>query len=253
MVRSVAGAGGPLPPQPDPLHASTGRLRGETFGTPSHPLKTEVAVRVRFGDCVFDSGTRELLREGRPVVLSPKAVALLAALLESRPRALGKPELHRRLWPDTFVAGSSLPRLVNEVRRAIGDAADRPRFVRTLHRFGYAFSGPAVDVAGDLRRPTGCWLRWGGERIPVPEGESLLGRGADSLVPLVEGRVSRRHARLVVTEGRATLEDLGSRHGTFLNRRRIDAPADLRSGDRIGVGSVELVFVGSQDADRPTE
>jgi DNA-binding winged helix-turn-helix (wHTH) protein len=210
-------------------------------------------VRVRFGDCVYDSGTRELRREGRVVELSPKGVTLLDALLECRPRALSKAELYQRLWPDTHVAGTSLPRLVNEVRRAIGDSASRPRFVRTLHRFGYAFSGPAVDLAGGSPPHTGCWLRCGPERIPLAEGENLLGRGAESVVVLGEARVSRRHARILVEEGRATLEDLDSQNGTFLNRRRIDQAVPLHSGDRIGVGSTELVFVGTRDADRSTE
>jgi DNA-binding winged helix-turn-helix (wHTH) protein len=212
-----------------------------------------VAVRLKFGECVFDSGTRELLRDGRAVEISPKALALLEVLLESRPRALAKADLHERLWPDTHVAGTSLPRLVNEVRRAIGDAAGQPRFIRTLHRFGYAFSGPVVDLAGAAPRPAVCWLNWGPERIPVPEGENLLGRATDSVVPLGEGRVSRRHARILVVEGRATLEDLGSRHGTLLNGRRIDGPVALRSGDRIGVGSTELFFVCAQDSGSPTE
>ena len=54
--------------------------------------------------------------------------------------------------------------------------------------------------------------------------------------------VSRRHARVLVSEGRALLEDLGSTHGTYLGGRRIDAPVELKHGDCIRVGPAELVF-----------
>jgi DNA-binding winged helix-turn-helix (wHTH) protein len=200
-------------------------------------------VRVRFGECIFDSGTRELLRKGHAVEISPKALALLEALLDSRPRALGKAELHARLWPDAHVAGTSLPRLINEIRGAIGDGAAEHRFIRTVQRFGYAFCGLVLEVPGAAPLRADCWLAWGPDRIPVPQGDNPLGRGEDSLVALTETRVSRRHAHIVVFHGLATLEDLGSRNGTYLNGRKIEGPVTLRSGDRIGIGSAQLLFV----------
>ena len=69
-------------------------------------------MRLRFADCVFDSDTREILRDGKPVRVSPKAFALLAALIEKRPKAISKDELHGLLWPDTFVSDANLPNLV---------------------------------------------------------------------------------------------------------------------------------------------
>ena len=106
-------------------------------------------MRFRFGECVLDSETHELLREGRAVRVSPKAFHLLSALIEKRPRALSKDELHAALWPKTFVADTTLTSLVKELRAAIGDVADAPRYVRTVPSFGYAFSGDAREV----RRP----------------------------------------------------------------------------------------------------
>jgi DNA-binding winged helix-turn-helix (wHTH) protein len=200
-------------------------------------------VRVRFGECIFDSGTRELLRKGHAVEISPKALALLEALLDSRPRALGKAELHERLWPNTHVAGTSLPRLINEIRGAIGDGAAEHRFIRTVQRFGYAFCGVVLEAPGAALSRADCWLAWGPDRIPVPQGDNPLGRGEDSLVALTEQRVSRRHAHIVVSQGLAILEDLGSRNGTYLNGRKIEGPVTLHSGDRIGIGSTQLLFV----------
>jgi DNA-binding response OmpR family regulator len=54
-------------------------------------------MRVAFGEFVFDSDTRELLRGGTRVTLSPKAFQLLEVLIENRPRALAKSVLHDRL------------------------------------------------------------------------------------------------------------------------------------------------------------
>lgn len=103
-------------------------------------------MRVLFGDCVFDSDARTLTRAGEPVRLSGKAFQLLELLLTERPRAVEKTELFAKLWPETFVSEANLASLVKEIRAAIGDDARAARFVRTVHRFGYAFSGPVTET-----------------------------------------------------------------------------------------------------------
>ena len=76
-------------------------------------------MRLLFGDFAFDPDARDLLRGGQRVELSPKALELLRALLEARPRALSRNQLQDRLWPTTFVAESNLPSLIKEVRTAL--------------------------------------------------------------------------------------------------------------------------------------
>jgi non-specific serine/threonine protein kinase len=112
--------------------------------------------RWTFGDFVLDLDTRELAREGTPVSLSPKAFQLLGILVESYPRALSKNELQDRLWPGTFVVEKNLTNLVGEIREALGDDPVHSRFVRTVHRFGYAFREPAATDArsGGVRAHT---------------------------------------------------------------------------------------------------
>ena len=80
--------------------------------------------------------------------LSGKAFQLLEVLLDARPNPVAKEDLFARLWPDTFVSEANLASLVKEIRAAIGDDARNPRFVRTAHRFGYAFSGAVTQAAG---------------------------------------------------------------------------------------------------------
>lgn len=166
---------------------------------------------------------------------------LLELLVGERARALSKDEIRERLWRDVVVSETSLARVVNEVRAALGDDARQPRFVRTLHGFGYVFVDQGV-AAPSGRRTSGCRLVWGRRRVPLREGENLLGRAPDVAVTIDSTRASRRHARIVVTGDRVTLEDLGSKNGTLLNGRRIDAPTPLRDGDTIEVGPVAMVF-----------
>ena len=92
-----------------------------------------------FGDFVLDLDTHELVRAGTPVSLSPKAFRLLGLLVENHPKALSKAELQDGLWPGTFVVEKNLTNLVSEIREALGDDPVRPRFIRTVHRIGYAF------------------------------------------------------------------------------------------------------------------
>jgi DNA-binding winged helix-turn-helix (wHTH) protein len=200
-------------------------------------------MNVVFGDCSFDAAARQVTRGGRPVELSPKATELLLALVESRPRALSRAEICDRLWPGTFVSDASLRQVVMELRRTLGDDPHEPRYVRTVRRFGYAFSGePQDSTVGEPARPSRCSLLRGVRELPLYEGENLLGREPEAAVRLVSEKASRRHARIVVDERGAVLEDLGSKNGTRVNALRVDSPVVLSPGDRIEIGRELLVF-----------
>jgi len=202
-------------------------------------------VRVRFGEFTFDTGSRELRGPGGPIPLSPKAFAGLLALIERRPDAVSRAELQDRLWPRTFVADTSLRRVIAELRAALGDDEDRPLFIRNVRGFGYAFCAEAEDAASGRRSVESsfaCRLEWGRREIALRDGENLLGRTDDSVAWIDSASVSRRHARIVVAEGRATIEDLGSKNGTFVSGRRIDRPTVLGGGDQIELGSVRMTF-----------
>lgn len=201
-------------------------------------------MQKRFGDCVFDSETRQLLRAGRPVHLSPKAYRLLELLLERAPRVASKQEIQDVLWPRTFVAESSLTNIVSELRVAVGDRARKPAFLRTVHGFGYAFSGKVVAVR-DSEKDEGYSpfrLERGKKKFALSEGQNIVGRDPDADIHIEHGSVSRRHARISVRGSKAVLEDLHSRNGTFVGGRRVESPMELRDGDVIGLGPVTLTF-----------
>ena len=192
---------------------------------------------VRFGPFVLDLDTRELLRAGVPVPLSPKAFELLCLLVAHRPKAMAKSDLQDRLWPNTFVVEKNLANLVGEIRDAIGDDSSNPQFIRTVHRFGYAFR----DVASGSG-PSRFLLKWDHGRERLDEGAHILGRDPDAGVFLNQPGVSRRHARLAIAAGQATIEDLGSKNGTFVGDERVEGVRALHDGDVIGIGSVKLVL-----------
>lgn len=184
------------------------------------------------------------MRSGRPVHVSPKAFRLLEVLLERRPKAISRQQLHRLLWPDSFVADATLNSLVAEVRTAIGDEARSARFIRTVPVFGYAFSGEATsEVAADPRSGPTCRLLWAGRRCDLAPGENVLGRGPEAALSLEDDRVSRRHAMLrVEADGSATLEDLGSKNGTYLRGQLLTGRARIEDGDELALGDTALQF-----------
>ena len=220
-------------------------------------------MRIRFADCTLDFDTREVSRGGRAVHIEPKAYRLLELLLEARPKALSKDDLQDALWPKTFVSERSLARLVEVLRSSLGDSAREPHLIRTVHGFGYAFCGEAslVTAGAKTAGPVSdfrCRVAWGDREIALPPGENVVGRDPDAAVWIDLSSVSRRHARILVGEGEAVIEDLGSRNGTAVNGKRIEGPRTLANGDRIKVGAAALVFhsirgLGSTQAETPSD
>jgi DNA-binding winged helix-turn-helix (wHTH) protein len=203
-------------------------------------------MRVSFGKCLLDSETRELFAEGEVVHLQPKAFQLLELLLESRPKALSKKVIHEKLWPGTFVSDGTLTSLVAEIRNAISDEARHSRFIRTVQRHGYAFCGAAQEARERAARATGqksmCWLARGRRRFALALGESIIGRDPGAAVFIDDRSVSRRHARIVVSEDGATLEDLGSKNGTQVGSRKVESAVPLSDEAQIRIGSMALTF-----------
>lgn len=201
-------------------------------------------MRLQFETLTFDAQSRQLWSDGTELHLSPKAFELLALLIEHRPHAVSKTEIRERLWPGTFVSDSSLPSLVSEIREAIGDHRRKPRLLRTLHGFGYAFqsSGDAApDPASMAAAPRG-WLLGEVAEIALTSGENVLGREGPDVILMKSSTVSRRHARIVIDEKGAIVEDLGSKNGTFVGGRRVTSATPLADGDQIRLGSIVLTF-----------
>lgn len=85
-------------------------------------------------------------------------------------------------------------------------------------------------------------LRFLLHEIDLPKGEVIVGRSATCHLTIDDPLVSRNHARLVVTDSGATVEDLGSRNGVRVNGRPIQGIAGVSDGSRIRIGTQELIL-----------
>jgi pSer/pThr/pTyr-binding forkhead associated (FHA) protein len=79
-----------------------------------------------------------------------------------------------------------------------------------------------------------------GYEFALRDGPMVIGRGTDAAVCLIDKKCSRHHCRLAKLPGHYTLEDLGSRNGTFINDRQIHGAEPVKAGDRIRVGNTVM-------------
>jgi hypothetical protein len=100
-------------------------------------------------------------------------------------------------------------------------------------------AGP-LEEAG--RRPPRALLAVGGRRLLVPPGGGTIGRSRDCDVVLEDTGISRRHAELRPTADGWTVQDLGSTNGVRVNGRTVKGVEPLSAGDRVELGSTEIVF-----------
>jgi len=210
---------------------------------------------VRFGTFEADLSTGELRRKGARVALQEQPFQVLAALLE-RPGALvTREELRTRIWPDAVFIDfeHGLNKAVSKLRRALGDLAESPRFVETLARRGYRFLAPVEARPGGNRGPAIFRVIWEGRAVALAPGETVIGRDPDAALWVDAASVSRHHARIVVAGGSATIEDLGSKNGTFVNGRRIEGATALAHGDEVKVGVAVLLVRARSDRSTQTE
>jgi len=196
-------------------------------------------MRLKFGDCVLDLGARQLERAGKAVPLEPKVYELLEVLIKRRPAVVTNNELDELLWPKVYVARTSLTRLVSELRAVLGDTPRDSRIIRTVYKTGYAF---CADVGMAAARSAAAVLEvlWMKQSFALAEGEHLAGRDDECSLVIEGTTVSRRHARITVANGAATIEDLGSTNGTRVNGADISAPTPLAPGDEFVLGSEKL-------------
>ena len=177
-------------------------------------------MRFKFDRFVIDGGRRIMWRGDEEVHVAPKTLDFLLSLLAQAPNAVSKTELMATLWPDTHIAEATLTGVVADAREALGDDGRAPRLIRTLHRFGYSFTGQVErEVSVNSDEPVLGWLIADTWRLPLRSGETILGREGDGVVPLPSPSVSRQHAAL----------DHG-RHGRAVARSR-EQERDVRGRD----------------------
>src|ERR1700758_743001 len=110
-------------------------------------------MRLRFTYVFLDWGARQLERQGRVLPLEPKMYELLEVLIKRRPAVVTNNELDELLWPEVYVARTSLTRLVSELRAVLGDTPRDSRIIRTVYKVGYAFCAEVTALSSKRSAP----------------------------------------------------------------------------------------------------
>lgn len=170
-----------------------------------------------FGPFEVRPERRELRRGGAPLHLAPKDFGVLLALVARHGELVTREELLETVWPGVVVEDCNLARHVANLRRALGDEAERPAFIETVPRRGYRFVAPVQE----------------GEAAPVEAAIAPVppGPGPDPRPAPAGGERSRSRLRwlgLAVAAALATLalRPVASRFGWA---GRVDAAGALPS------------------------
>ena len=205
----------------------------------------------RFGPFLYDPVSHGLLREGVEISLTHKSRELLLLFLNNPGRLLTREEIIERIWPDVAITDDALRFQIAELRKAFG--AEGEAFLRTIRREGYRWEAPVRGEAHRPLRPVAPEPRTSRavprhrlvldlREVQLLEGENVIGRDPDAALWIDHSSVSRRHATIVIANGKATLEDLNSKNGTFLNGEKIRRRTPLTDGDQVRIGPETFVF-----------
>src|SRR6185436_4641122 len=103
-----------------------------------------------FGQFLLDPASEQLWCDREPVSLKPKAYAVLRYLLENSQRLVTKAELLESVWGGVHVGDAVIKTQLRDIRIALGDLAENPRFIETAHRRGYRFIATVSRVEPSL-------------------------------------------------------------------------------------------------------
>jgi DNA-binding winged helix-turn-helix (wHTH) protein len=200
----------------------------------------------RVGEWLVQPSLDRLSGESRVVHLRPKLMDVLVYLAEHVGEVLPKDDIIAAVWAQQFLAESVLTRSITELRQALGDDPEAPRYIETVTKRGYRLIAAVEDVAppppGRAQGGGVAVVSYAGKRIQLADGESVIGRGPDAVVRIDAMPVSRHHARILFREGRALLEDLHSKNGTLLDETPVQGAVELADGATIRIGPAQLVF-----------
>lgn len=215
----------------------------------------------RFGSFHYDAVSHGLLRDGVEIPLTHKSRELLLLFLHNPGRLLTREEVTEKVWPDVAVTDDAVRFQVAELRKAFGEKGDA--FIKTIRREGYRWETPVKAAAdrpvrpapgdGSARPRPRHRLVLETREIQLIEGENVVGRDPDAALWIDHSSVSRKHARITIAAGKATLEDLDSKNGTFLNGKKIERRMPLTDGDELRIGPETMVLRESSPATTRSE
>jgi Tol biopolymer transport system component/DNA-binding winged helix-turn-helix (wHTH) protein len=186
----------------------------------------------QFGEFRLDVDQRVLLREGKPVPLTPKVFETLLILVANSGRILDKDELMRSLWPDTFVEEANLAFNIQRLRKSLCDDARNPHYIETIPRRGYRFIALVEEVFSDGPSQDSRMT----EAIQPPAVQSQPAAGGTG------GGTSGRD--LPVNESVA-LRQLTNPAQGFARLQAADAASRVSSNKLIGLAAAMILLAGA--------
>lgn len=202
---------------------------------------------VRFGPFEVDARLRKVSKHGIPVHVRGQSLDVLLVLLEHPGDIVTREELRARLWPDgTWVEFEpALNSIVNRLRVALGDRASRAKYIETIPRTGYRFTGTVLD--GPPAQPSSPRsLRLAVLPLANLSGDSAEEYLCDGLTEELIGQLAiLDSSRLSVLARTSSMHYKGTRKGIAVIARELRADLVVegslrRAGDRIRV-SVQCI------------
>jgi DNA-binding winged helix-turn-helix (wHTH) protein len=124
-------------------------------------MKNTLPLRLRFGAFELDLKSGELQTSGKRVILQDQPLQVLRILIEKAGAISTREEIQKQLWPnDTVVEfDHSINAAIKKLRVALGDSADKPKYIETVARHGYRLMVPVerLDSAAGDTSGTGGW------------------------------------------------------------------------------------------------
>ena len=124
-----------------------------------------------FGEFCLDTKEKILMRGDEQLELTPKAFELLTFFVENHGRLLKKDEIMEKIWADSFVEESNLTFNIGQIRKALGDDAQQPIFIKTVRQHGYRFIATVTEKSR--------------ETLPVETIENLTSKPTNDQTELV--------------------------------------------------------------------
>ena len=192
------------------------------------------------GEWLVEPTLDRISRDGQIVRLRPRAMDVLICLAIEAGNLASKQTIIDAVWRTEFVSEHALTQVVAELRSALGDDARNPAFIENIPRRGYRLVATVTPVAMSVPSARDASLPFklqseDGDH-PLMQGPNIIGRTIDADLCIDRSEVSRCHARILVQGTTATIEDLGSKNGTYVNGEQLDGPALLTNGDEIWIG-----------------
>jgi TolB-like protein len=196
-----------------------------------------VTDSVAFGPFSYDAARGLLLRDGLPLPLGSRALALLAALLEAEGATVGKDELMERAWPGSVVEEANLTVQIAALRKALGPATAGSEWIVTVPRVGYRLPRPKADAQTAPRGPPAIAVLPFANLSNDPEQDYF----ADGITEDLIAALSRFHNFSVIARGSSFAlrgQSLDARDaGRRLGARYLLEGSVRRAGDVVRVSA----------------